>query len=325
MPKVTPVSPHLRAVIDDQDGLVTVDQLLANGFSPDAIQRRVGKGVWQRLLPGVILTVSGQPTRRQRLVGAFLWAGPTSAIDGPDACDWYGVRPSWFDLGTVHVVVGQGSSARTQSYVRVRRATAEVHIGGQTMVRYVDPGAALIVAARGARTERDAIAVLSRGLQLGMVSVDDLRAARENIGDKWCRRVDGALLAVGVGLRSAGEVDARDVVTGSLILPEPLWNQWLDLGDGGPLVCADALWKDAGMLHETNGRAYHAWGLSFDDMQARHDRLTAAGLIALHNSPTRLRRQPDAVRRELERCYLLYAGRGLPQGVRLVSPPAIAS
>lgn len=321
MPRVISVTPAFRALVAAQDGLVTTAQLLAHGLSADAVQGRVSRGLWQRILPGVVLTVSGSPTRRQRVVAAFLWAGPAASIDGVDACDWYGVRPRNFQPERVHVVVPHHSSARTQSFVTVRRAKAEIRVGGRTLVPYVDPPTAFIVAARGARSERDAIATLSRGLQVGIVSVADLGRARAELGDKWCRRVDGALVAVGVGLRSPAEFDARDVIVSSDVLPEPLWNQWLDLGDGGPLVCADALWKDAGMLHETNGRSYHAWGVAFDDMQVRHDRLTAAGLIAMHNSPTRLRTAPAEALAELERCYRRYAGRGMPPGVVLVPPP----
>src|SRR3954466_3774835 len=105
MPKVTPVSPALAAVIHEQDGVVTAGQLAAHGFSRDALDRRVASGRWQRLLPGTVLTVSREPTRRQRLVAAVLWGGAGAAVDGPDACDWHGLRPEWLQLGRVHIVV----------------------------------------------------------------------------------------------------------------------------------------------------------------------------------------------------------------------------
>ena len=321
MPRVTPVTPALRALLTAQDGVVHVGQLERHAFSRDAARSRVRCGAWQRLLPGVLLTVSGEPTRRQRLVAAVLWAGPGAAVDGVDACDWYGVRPAGFSSGLVHVVVPFGRPARTASFVVVRRSVGEINIGSRGLVPYVDAATAFVVAARTARTDRQAIATLSRGLQEGLVTTHDLARAREAIGDKWCRGVDSALVAVGVGLRSPAERDTRDLVLSSRALPEPLWNQWLDLGDGGPPICSDALWIEAGMMHETNGRQYHAWGLAFEDMQRRHDRATAAGLIALHNSPSRIRRAGPAVLRELEQTYARYAGRGLPSGVVLLDPP----
>src|SRR3954447_24113222 len=320
MPKVTPVSPALAALIHEQDGVVTAGQLATHGFSRDTLDRRVASGRWQRLVPGTVLTVSGEPTRRQRLVAAILWGGDGAAIDGPDACDWHGLRPDWLELRRVHIVVPRPSPARSQMFVTVRRAMADITLGGRTLVPYVDAATAVIVAARGARTKRQAIALLSRALQTGLVDLGDLATAREAIGHKWCASVDEALLAVGVGLRSASEYDCRQLILTSCV-PEPLWNPWLDLGDGSSLVSPDALWVEAGLVHETNGRAYHAWGLAFDEMQARHDRLTAAGLIVLHNSPRRIKRDPAGVRAEIERAHARYAGRGLPAGVRLVPPP----
>ena len=65
------------------------------------------------------------------------------------------------------------------------------------------------------------------------MTVDTLRLARESIGDKWCRPVDGALETVGVGVRSPAESDLRKLIRTSPVLPEPQWNVWLDLGDGG--------------------------------------------------------------------------------------------
>lgn len=319
MPKVTRISPVLAALIEEQDGVITTRQLAAHGFSRDALDRRVASGRWQRLLPRTILTTSGVPTRRQRLYAAAFWGGDGAAIDGPDACDWHGLRLTGSGPDRVHIVVPRLSPARTQGFVKVRRAVAEISIDGRTVVPYVDAATAVVVAARGARTTRSAIALLSRALQTGLVDLAQLGAARSSIGDKWCAPVDAALVAVGVGLRSPAEHDARAVFLASRVLPAPRWNQWLDLGDGGGPLCADALWDEAAMVHETNGRDYHAWGLAFEEMQARHDRLTAAGFVVLHNSPRRIRSSPDAVRAEVERAYARYAGRGLPPGVRLLA------
>jgi hypothetical protein len=180
-----------------------------------------------------------------------------------------------------------------------------------------------VVAARNLRRDRDAIGLLSRGLQLGHVTENELRAARERIGDKWCRGVDAALLAVGVGLRSPAERDNHDLIVGSRVLPEPLWNQWLDLGDGSGPVCTDALWVTAGMVDEVNGRRYHAWAERFESTEERRTRLVAAGLVVTGCTAIQLRRQPQVVLERKERTYLRNAGRGMPDGVRLVEPPRL--
>lgn len=321
MPRTLVLTPRLRALIDMQDGVVTLNQLDDHGFSRHAGLRRARTGRWRKLLPGVLLTSPGEPTRRQRIIAAWLWAGPASAIDGACACAWYGVRPLGMADALVHVVASAESGLRSTEFVVVRRSLASISVGDRGVVPYVDPATAFVVAARNARSPRAALAVLSRGLQEAVVDVPGLRQARQTIGDKYCKPADWALVAVGAGVRSPGEEDARQLVLLSLVLPEPLWNQWLDLGDGGHPVCVDALWLSAGMVHEVNGRRYHAWDLSFENMHARHERLGAAGLIVVPTTPVQLRTRGAEVLRNLERTFMQHDGRGMPAGVRLIDPP----
>lgn len=321
MSYVKPLSPALARLIAAQDGVVSIGQLAMHGFDGSAVYRRTKSGQWQRLLPTILLTRSGTPTRRQLLVAASLWGGPDAAIDGADACVWCGVTPTGFDPSRVHIVVPWKSAVRSCGFVVVRRTIGEVRLGVSGRLRYVDASTAFIVAARGMRNDAAAIDVLSRGLQTGLVSIASLAEARDTIGDKWCRGVDRALIAVGVGIRSPAEKTNRDLILTSDVLPEPLWNQWLALPDGGPEVCADALWEDAAMVQEVLGRRWHAWGEQFETTEARRLRMVAAGLVVPGVTPTQLRRTPAVVLAGLEATYAANAGRGMPPGVRLIDPP----
>jgi len=324
MPRSIRASTQLAYVLDRQDNVIRHDQLIAAGVSRDTADKRVVRGSWRRLLPGIYLTRSGEPTRRQKVVAAWLWGGDECAIDGPDACAWYGVDLERHDRSAVHVVVPFGAPVRSRGFVVVRRSLADIEIGDRGMVAYVDLPTAAIVTARNAASFRDAIGVLSRPLQAGRLDHGALLRARERIGDKWCRQVDSALVAVGVGLRSPGEKDLHDAVGTSRMLPEPEWNAWLSLGDGLGLVCVDALWRDAGLVHEVNGRKWHAWGERFERTEERRARLVAAGLIVQSCTPTQLRTARDAVIGRLERAYALGIGRGMPDGVRVIDPMSIA-
>jgi len=321
VPKTIALSSSLRQLIQSQDGVVTRSQLCGHGLDSGFIYRQVRRGSWSRLLPGVVMTNTGEPTRRQRLIGGWLWAGPSAAVDGASACHWYGLQLDQFRPDVVHVAVPHDCAARTQGFVVVRRA-GSIEIGGRAGVPYVAPATAVLVAARSCRSEKAAIALLSRALQTGLVSVEDLARARECIGDKWCGRLDGALVAVGVGIRSPAENDNRRLILTSQVLLEPLWNQWLDLGDGLWPVCADALWLDAGFVEEVNGREYHAWARQFESTEARRARQVAAGLVVQGCTPTQLRLHGPQVLRRLERTYVRHQGRGLPAGVKLIDPPA---
>ena len=276
-------------------------------------------------MPGVVLTSPALPTRRQRLLAATLWAGDGAVVDAADACAWYGLTPSWFRPAEVQVVVPATSCRRTRGFVVVRRSTGGIVVGDRGLVPYVDPPTAVVAAARCAPNGKSAVAFLSLALQRSLVSVSTLTTGRESFGDKWCRHVDAALLAVGLGLRSPAEKQAHDLFGTSRQLPQPQWNVWLDLGDGGPPVCVDALWEDAGLIGEINGRAYHAWAEQFEYMHRRAARLTAAGLTVMHCTPRQLRQGGPDILRQLERTYARLAGNGLPSGVHPITPPPIAA
>lgn len=319
------MSPALRALIAAQDGVGSTVQFAEHGFDASAVQHRVGRGSWTRPAPGIVLTSGGPPTRRQLLVSATLWAGSDAVIDGPDACAWYGFPPSWFRSARVHVVVPVTSRARSRGFVVVRRSISDITIGDRGLVPYVDRATAVIAACRLAPTVSSAVAHLSLVLQRRLVTVDALSDRRESFGDKWCRRVDAALVAVGVGVRSPAEKFAFELFDRSQSLPQPKWNVWLDLGDGGRPVCVDGLWEDAGLVAEINGRAYHAWADQYEHMHRRAARLTASGLTVMHCTPRQLRLHGADVLRQLERTYARLTGTVLPGGVRPVSPPPIAA
>jgi hypothetical protein len=102
-----------------------------------------------------------------------------------------------------------------------------------------------------------------------------------------------------------------------VVLSRPTCNALLRLPEG-ELISPDALFLDAGLIHETNGRIAHQREDLFEDMQVRHSLLTTAGFTVLHNSPRRLATHGREVLVQVERCYTRDRGRGLPPGVTLV-------
>lgn len=325
MPRVNEFTPALQALIARQSGVVAWWQLALHGVTRSAVQHRLRRGWWQRLRRGVFLTHNGEPTRMQLVVAAQLWAGDDAAIDGASACHNFGLSVKHFDLSRVDVVAPFGSPVRSDHGVRVRRTIGEIEVVRLGPVRYVPEPIAVLVAARNARTYAAAVATLSDALRQRLVTVQELRAGREMLGDKWCKRLDRALVEVGVGIRSAGESIFRELILTSHVLPEPLWNQWLDLGDGGWPICADGLWKEAAMLHEVNGRAYHAWGEQYERTSARAERVVTAQLVHTQSTPLRLSREGSVVLVNLERTYQHNVGRGMPPHVTLIDPPSWAA
>ncbi len=94
----------LNRILSDQKLVVSRAQALACGMTLDMLRSRIRTGgPWQRLLPGVYLTVTGTPTRVQKEIAALLYAGKDSAITGLAALDRHGVRVA--DSGRITLLV----------------------------------------------------------------------------------------------------------------------------------------------------------------------------------------------------------------------------
>jgi hypothetical protein len=312
-------TPNLDVLLDAQDGVLHRKQSLGRGLTDAANRHRLETGQWQRMLPEVYLTHAGDPSRRQLLIASLLYVGPDGAIDGADACRFHGIRGVPIDETKVYVVAPDGSAARSRGFVIVRRTSAPIITESTDRLRYVDAATAAISATRRMHQRRQVLAVLSDALQINACTIDALVRAHVQGPPRNSRLADDAIESLAAGTRSAPEADFRRLVEASTILEEVEYNVWLRL-PCGRIVCVDALIASSGVVHETNGRSAHAREDLFEDMQERHGSLTASGLVVLHSPPSRIRLRPREVIAQFERCHLLYAGRGLPEGiVRLAS------
>lgn len=294
---------------------------MSHGMTRNMISDRLNRKRWQLLVPDVYLSHGGDPTRRQLLIGALLYAGPNAAIDGADACRFHGIRGVAVDECTVHVVVPAGEAARSRGYVVVRRTTAPIPTESTDRLRYVDAASAAISATRRMASRRRVLAVLSESLQSDHVTYDELVRAHIQGPPRNSRLADDALETLGAGTRSVPEADFRALTLASTVLPALEFNVWLRL-ETGRIVCVDALIRDSAVIHETNGRRFHAREDLFEDLQERHDALTASGFVVLHNPPDRIRRRGREVISQVERCHQHYAGRGMPPGVERIASAA---
>jgi hypothetical protein len=319
MPRRCELDPFLSAILVGQDWVIHRDQALTLGFGVEAIKYRLRAGQWRRLLPEVYLTQPGEPSRRQMLIAALVYAGPDAAIDSVDACRFHGIQSIGSDA-RVHVVVPWRACARSTHFVVVRRTLAPITIVTTERLRFVDAATAVIAATRRMRSEDAVLAALSDALQRRIVTYDDLVYAHVQGPPRGARFADAALETLDAGTRSVPEAEFRRLVGMSVRLPPVEYNVWVKLQDGR-IVCLDALIEESAVVHETNGRKAHAREDLFEDMQERHDAVTVAGFVVLHNSPRRIRGNGREVLAQVERCHEMYAGRGMPAGVVKIAPP----
>lgn len=321
MPRRCITDPKLPGLIVHQDFVLHRDQALDAGLSPAAVTYRLRSGQWQLMLPDVYLTHPGEASRRQLLIAALLFAGPESAIDGADACRFHGVKAVAVAEDRVHVLVPFGAAARSRGFVVIRRTIAPYRIVATDAVRYVAPETAVVAATRRMRQARQVLAAFSDALQRGITTYDALLRAHVEGPPRHSRLGDLAMGALAAGIRSVPEADFRRLAEASPLLPHPEYNVWLRL-QCGRVVCVDALIRSSALVHETNGRSAHAREDLFEDMQERHDALTASGFVVLHNSPRRLREHAREVIAQVERSHAIYDGRGMPSGVTTLASAA---
>jgi hypothetical protein len=214
------------------------------------------------------------------LVAALLFAGPTAAIDGVDACRFHGVRAVAQDENIVHIAVPRGAAARSSGFVVVRQTARPLPISATNLVRYVDPATAADSAARRLTRPRAVLAVLSDALQRDLSTYDELLRAHVDGPPRNSRLTEQALEQLGTGVRSVAEADFRNIAARSRILPALEYNLWLRLRCGR-VVCVDALIRSSAVVHEVNGRIAHAR----EDLFEGHSRGTPEGVEILVRAP----------------------------------------
>jgi hypothetical protein len=304
----------LDQLLQRQDLLITRQQALGY-LTQSALHRRLRRQ-WRIVHPGVYLTAGRLPTPRQRLRAALLYGGPLAQLSDTTALAAYGIRYLPADSNVYLLVPATISRANREGVVvrRTHRPTEPTPIGG---LPHTPIARAVMEFASRVGDDRTAMAVAADAVQRRLVPAAALIEELSHVtgrGAGVAHRLSEQLVA---GVRSAPEADFLTLCRQSQVLPEPLLNPLLELRSGAR-VSPDALFEDAGLVHETNGRQPHAAEDRFESMQARHGAMTAAGLVVLHSSPRQLRDEPARVVAQVEECYLRTRGSGLPSGVRLL-------
>jgi hypothetical protein len=299
-----------------QERVVSRGQALAFGVTPDALRYRArAGGPWQRLLPGVYLTVTGAPTATQTEIAALLYAGDAGVLTGLAALRHHRMRAP--EARVLTVLIPAGHVRRSRDFVTFRPTTrmpATICLYGG--VRYTLPARAVADAALELRSFREVRALVADAVQQRRCRLEELQdelAHGPRRGSAWLRR---SLAEVTTGIGSVAEGDFGDLIRHSG-LPMPVFNAHLYV-DKTLIAIADAWWPEAGVAGEVDSRAWH---LSPDDWEytlERHARMSRHGIIVLHFTPGQIRTQPARVVADIKAA--LASGRArAPLAVRALS------
>jgi hypothetical protein len=282
-----------RRLLERQRGVISRPQALALGLTDSGLRHQLQPGGrWQSVLPGVYLTVTGQPTRLQQDMAALLYAGPASAITGPSALVSWGM--TGVQARHVDVLVPHGCRRASRQFVRVRRTRRmPAQVAYDRAIGYVLAARAVADTVRGMTDPGQVRAVVAGAVQQRICKIELLAAelpARPVSGTAAFRAV---LAEVTAGIRSGPEADLRHLILRAG-LPVPLFNCSLRL-HGTFLAQPDAYWPQHGVIAEVDSWQWHSGPQARADTLRRHNRLEAAGLRVLHFSPRQIRTEPRHV------------------------------
>ncbi|MGH3298131.1 MAG: hypothetical protein ACRDP7_40705 [Trebonia sp.] len=288
---------RLLRILDAQHQVISRSQAIACGLPRSTVTSWCKpKGKWQRLLPGVYLTLTGKPTPEQRLMSALLYAGPRSVITGTAALRAYRLRSPGPDV--IDVLVPQAARRQSVAFVRVHRTRRLPRVHRTGAVRYAPPARAVADSAQLLTSVDDVRAVVAEAIQKQSCSLAQLGLELKEAGTRDTGRLKIALKDVRAGSRSVAENRFREHVEKSS-LPAPQYNVFLRSADGIDIGEVDAWWADAGVSVEIDSQEYHFYRADWLRTEAKRSRLLKHGVFPHNIAPVRVERDWDAVYAEL--------------------------
>jgi hypothetical protein len=288
-------------VAADQDGLITAAQLSEIGIQRSTLGRYVRTGGrWQRVLPGLYHVGMGALSLEQRELAGLLFAGPGAQLTGVPALRRWGLEylPSDPLTTPVHTLIPNERHRKSAGFViveRTRRLPTAVDLDGLPCA----PLTRAIVDAGRRLTNRNLTrALLLESVQRRMVEIPDIAAELGRAQRRGTALLGDALVEACAGVRSVPEAEFRDLI-GRTDLPTPLWNPELFLPNGTFFAQPDGLIKESMTVIEVESERHHSQGDDWMRTLERATRFASVGLVAVHVVPSKMRRDPSQVIREI--------------------------
>lgn len=310
---------ELNEVLATRGFVATHDQLVALGVSKSTITRRIApSGPWQRLLPGVVLTHRGTPTRHELILGALAFAGDNAVITGLDALRAHGLRSVRPD-DRVDLLIPIDQQRKSKDYARIERTR---HLPTARIIDslpYAPVSRAVIDASRRSETLGHVRDLVASSVQNRLVTVAELQEQVRIAARARTALARSVLREVGEGVRSVAEATARDVMC-QFGIPSPLWNVRVYTVDGALVLSPDAFWPQLGAALEIDSFAWHLLPADYLHTLQRSRQLVVNGIMVMHFAPVEIQSDPERFAREL--MALLDAARRRPAPEGIVVRPA---
>lgn len=248
-----------------QHGVVALAQLVDAGLTKSSISRRVRAGRLHRVFRGVYAVGHAGLSNEGWWMAAVLACGEGAALSHRSAAELWGMLDPF--TRPVHVTVPGPGGRKQRAGIRIHRSTsltdAVATRRGGIAVTAPARTIADLRATASAKVVRHAIREAEfRGLPIDAIGSDGTNSELERLFLRLCRRH---------GLQK----------------PEPGVRI-------GPFT-VDFLWRDRGLIVETDGYRGHRGRQAFEEDRARDNALMAMGYDVLRFTYRRVRYEPAAV------------------------------
>lgn len=159
--------------------------------------------------------------------------------------------------------------------------------------RWVPPARAVADTALWMTSLADVRAMVAESVQRGRCSVGLLGEELRSGPIRGSGLLRQAIAEAAAGIRSTTEGDMHDLIKRAG-LPMPLFNPRLFAGDT-LIAVPDCWWPRAGVAAEVDSREWHFSPQDWERTMRRHEAMSAQGIITLHFTPRRIRREPEGV------------------------------
>lgn len=275
-PSYPRLNPAITALAARQHGVVHVRQLEALGLSARGVQHRAAGRRLHRIHRGVYsvapLTVL---SREARWLAAVLASPPGAVASHRTAAALLGLLR--YEGEKIEVTV-PGPHSRKRGHLVVH--------GSKTLTPQDVTLVNNIPCTTVARTLFDLAEMVDRRRlerafdQSEVLELFDLGAIEDQLGRNATRRAAGIVRAllkehyIGSAPTESELEEAFLALCRSAGLPKPAVQQWLFLGDGGPPIRADFLWREQRVVVETDGAKVHGTRQARPRDARRDQRLT---------------------------------------------------
>lgn len=282
----------IARICHQQHGLITLEQLEAQGLTVQAVHERLLSGRLHRIHQRVYSLTPGVLTQRARFMAAVLACGPGAVLSHRSAAYLWGLVDEW--EGPIDVTAPNRRGRSPDGVAAHRDGSLQpidkITLHGvpctslaRTLLDYA--GVAPEWEVRRAVAQAEVLGVLDRR---SMRSV--LRRGRRRRGVARLRLILEAIHPE-TG-RTRGELErlflAMCIKAG---LPQPQVNVWLDVPGGRPLQ-ADFLWRESRLIVEADSREFHDTDSAFEYDRKREQRFNLAAWRVSRCTWSQVEREP---------------------------------